>query len=379
MKIPALRLSFPDEDIETVQEAVADILSSGNLTMGKYVETFEKEFKAVSQVKHAVAVSNGTAALEIILRAIDVRGWDVLLPTNTFIATAVAVDGAGGQKIFVDCNEDDLCVDMADIERKTTPRTKALILVHIGGIITSHLPDIENFCRSRGIFLVEDAAHAHGSQFQGRRAGGIGHAGAFSFFPTKVVTSGEGGMITTNDDELAYKARILRTFGREDHLNNVSSLEGDNWRFSELNAAVGLTHLRRLDENLRERVRIAGEYDELLKEIQWIRIIRPSKDSRSSYYKYSVFPQVSREKIKSGLAQHEIFCPGEVYRVPCHLQPVYHGRYRDSSCPKAEWACASHLCLPLYPHMTRNEVETVVENLRSAGETLTRNGVMNEE
>ena len=133
MNIPAMRLSFSEEDIKAVQKAVADILSSGCLTMGKYVEAFEEEFKAVSGTKHAIAVSNGTAALEIILRAIDVAGWDVLLPSNTFIATAISVDGAGGRKVFVDCNEDDLCIDMDDIRRKVTNRTKVLILVHIGG------------------------------------------------------------------------------------------------------------------------------------------------------------------------------------------------------------------------------------------------------
>ncbi len=368
MQIPAMRLNFTKEDIRKIQDAVEEILSVGVLTMGPRVQAFEEAFKRVSGTRHAVAVSSGTAALEVILRAIDVQGWDVLLPTNTFIATAVAIDAAGGRKIFVDANEEDLCLDLADLERKLTSRTKAVIVVHIGGMIPRRMGEIQEFCRAHGLFLIEDAAHAHGACFQGRPAGSLGHAAAFSFFPTKVVTCGEGGMITTDDEELARKARLLRSFGREDPLCNVSVFPGNNWRMSELNAMVGLMHLDHLEENLASRKEIAKLYDSFLCELDWMRPVKPSQEVIPSYYKYTVLSWIPREYLKSSLARRGVNCPGEVYRLPCHLQPVYKEVYSASACPNSERLCSSHLCLPLYPGMTPYEVEYVAGSLREAGE-----------
>jgi perosamine synthetase len=367
MRIPALRLNFSQEDIRDVKEGVEEILSCGILTMGPRVEALEEAFCRVSGTRHAVAVSSGTAALEVILRALEVKGWDVLVPTNTFIATAVAVDAAGGRKVFVDASEEDLCLDVEDMARKLTPRTRAVIVVHIGGIITSRMADIQEFCRLHGLILIEDAAHAHGASFRGQPAGSLGHAAAFSFFPTKVVTSGEGGIITTDDDELARKARLLRSFGREDSLSNVSTYEGNNWRMSELNALVGLVHLRHLEENRAARARVADLYTSLLSDLPWARPVRPSQGVVSSHYKYTVLTELPREQLKEFLLTRGVACPGEVYRLPCHLQPVYRGAYLGSECPKAEFLCSNHLCLPLYPDLSREEVEYVAECLREAG------------
>ncbi len=372
MKIPALRLNFTKEDILKVQQGVEDILSQGVLTMGPRVEALEEAFRRVSGTRHAVAVSSGTAALEIILRALDVEGWDVLLPTNTFIATAIAVDAAGGRKVFVDADPHDLCLEVDDLVRKLTSKTKAVIVVHIGGTIPGRMNEIQEFCQAHGLILIEDAAHAHGASFKGRPAGSLGHAAAFSFFPTKVVTCGEGGMISTDDDELARRARLLRSFGREDPLCNVSTFPGNNWRMSEFNALVGLVHLERLRDNLASRARIASLYDSLLCDIPWLTPLKPSPEVSSSYYKYTVLTRIPRDYIKSALAQRGIVCPGEVYKLPCHLQPVYKGAYANSGCPNSEQLCASHLCLPMYPDISEEEIEYVVRCLVEIGESFLR-------
>ena len=201
-KVPAAKIQFSADDRGWIAERIQEVLASGQLTLGKYGAEFEAQFAKFCGVPHAIAVNSGTSSLEIILRALDVQGQDVLVPTNTFFATAAAVVHAGGRPVLVDMDPESFAVKPEDVEQCLTPKTAGIIVVHIGGIVSKRILELQDLARRKGLWLVEDAAHAHGSSFNNVKAGAFGIASSFSFYPTKVMTSGEGGMILTRDNRL---------------------------------------------------------------------------------------------------------------------------------------------------------------------------------
>ena len=245
--MPAARVVFPPADRAEIAAAVAEILASGALTLGPYGGRFEEAFAAAHDAAHAVAVSSGTAALNIALQVANVAGRDVVVPANTFYATAAAVLQAGARPVFADVDAGTFALNATTTAPALTPRTAAVVAVHIGGLISPQIDELRALCDERGIAWVEDAAHAHGATFDGRFAGSFGAAAAFSFYPTKVVTSGEGGMVLTGSEALAQEARIYRDQGKGAFGANHHVRLGSAWRMSELHAATGLVHLRRME------------------------------------------------------------------------------------------------------------------------------------
>ena len=362
-RIPAQRYDFPAEDVDVLLSTYRDLLSSRSfLTLGDHVEDFERAFAEMVGARHAVAVSSGTAALELILRSLDVKDREVVVPTNTFAATPFAVLHAGGRVVFADCDEN-LAVDCSDVERRITSDTRALIAVHIGGFVSSEIPILQDICRERDITLIEDAAHAHGSALSGRRAGTLGEAAAFSFFSTKVMTTGEGGMVVTDRDDVADDARLLRDQAKVAGENLHEQL-GHNWRMTEFQALMGLAQLARLPEFISERQRVARIYDEaLLGGNSGMRPVVPADDSVANYYKYIVFTERNADEI--GLRLRDEFgvrLGGTVYDVPCHRQPVFQNG-RNESLPRAERLCPMHICPPIYPSLTDDDARYVAHAL----------------
>src|SRR5688572_11588628 len=202
-EVPSAKIQFLPEDRIWIAQRIQEVLESGQLTLGKYGVEFEEQFARFCGARHAVAVNSGTSSLEIILRALEVEGKDVLVPTNTFFATAAAVVHAGGRPVWVDQDPESFGIAPGEIERSFTAKTVGIVAVHIGGIVSSKMRALQELAIKKGVWLVEDAAHAHGSSFDGRHAGTFGVAGSFSFYPTKVMTAGEGGMIVTDDDRIA--------------------------------------------------------------------------------------------------------------------------------------------------------------------------------
>ena len=205
MKIPIFQLPFTDEEIAEVQEGIAKVLRSNVLTKGSVAEQFEQEWARYCGTKYAVACSAGTAALEMIYRAIGVEGKSVIIPSNTFVGTAVGIIRAGGKIILADCEKETLQLSFKSVMGACREDTVAVVLVHIGGYITPELDLFKSWCKGKGLWLIEDAAHAHGAEYEGQKAGSLADAAAFSFFPTKVMTCGEGGMVTTDNEELYHK------------------------------------------------------------------------------------------------------------------------------------------------------------------------------
>jgi perosamine synthetase len=371
MGMPPARVVFPAADRAEIAAAIADILASGTLTLGPYTARFEEAFGAAHGGAHAVATASGTSALEIALRVVGVSGRSVVLPANTFYATAAAVVRAGARPVFADIDPATFALSPQALEKSLEPDTAAAVLVHIGGLISPHAIQIAALCRQRGIVLVEDAAHAHGSTCAGRHAGGFGVAAAFSFYPTKLVTCGEGGMLVTSSAELAAEARIYRDQGKGSFGANHHVREGYAWRMSEQNAVTGLVHLRRLPESVERRRAVAARYDKALKGIDGIEPLAEPAGCRSNVYKYiAVLPpgtgRAGREALKRELAErHRVRLAGEVYDLPLHLQPVLR-RFAGGPLPVAEDLCARHICLPVHSDMTDDEADEVIGALAEA-------------
>ncbi|HEY1618426.1 MAG TPA: DegT/DnrJ/EryC1/StrS aminotransferase family protein [Streptosporangiaceae bacterium] len=370
----AARVVFSAADRAEIASAISGILASGMLTLGPYTRQFEAAFAAAhawpggaQDGPHAVAVSSGTAALEIALRCVGVDGRDVVVPADTFYATAAAVLRAGGRPVFADVDAATLALSTQTLEEALTPGSAAVVVVHVAGLITPEIDGLRECCARRGITLVEDAAHAHGSSWQGRPAGSFGTVAGFSFYPTKVVTSGEGGMLITGSAELADEARIYRDQGKGSFAANHHVRPGYAWRMSELNAVTGLVHLRAMASAIERRRAIAARYDAGLAGLDGLQVLAEPAGCRGNYYKYVALlpPGCDRARFKKELADlHDVRLAGEVYDVPLHQQPVL-APFAGAPLPAAEDLCARHVCLPVHSDMTDAEADEVLAAIRA--------------
>lgn len=359
--VPAQAYDFPAEDIRFVTDGVRDMLENGRfLTLGPHAERFEAAFAAQHGGAHASAVSSGTAALEAILTAVGVRGGEVVLPANTFAATAFAVVRAGATPVFADVLPD-LTMDPADVARRLTAATRAIVTVHIGGLISPATLELVGLAEDHGTVLVEDAAHAHGSTLHGRSAGSFGVAASFSFFATKVITTGEGGMVLTHDEGVHRTVRLLRDQGKVD--GNRHEAIGANWRLSEVQAMLGETQTARLPEFVARRRYVAARYREGLTGLPGLIVPAEPVGARSCYYKFPVLLEgISPAELRDGLRVDGVVLGGAVYDVPLHRQPVFR-RYADGPLPVAEDLCGRHVCPPIYPSLTDEQIDHVITSI----------------
>src|SRR5262245_27699555 len=345
---------------------IDESLRSGRLTLGPIGEQLEQEFAARHGATHAIAVASGTSALEIVLRAIGVDGRQVIVPANTFHATAAAVLAAGGRPRFADCDPATLAVDPASVAGLMGPATAAVVVVHIGGLVAPAVRDVRSLCDEAGVALVEDAAHAHGSSLDGLSAGTFGVAWTFSFYPTKVMAGGEGGMIVTDDAHLADEARVYRDQGKASFLTNLHTRLGSNWRMSEPHAAIALTQLRRLDEFIAHRDAAARRYHAALPDLGFTPVAVP-EGSAPNWYKLIAYPPpgADRAVLKKRLREEwGVALSGEVYEVPLHQQPVFE-RWAEGPLPGTEELCARHVCLPISAVITPEQEALVLQALRA--------------
>ena len=263
-------------------------------------------------------------------------------------------------------------MDYKSLVKRWSPECTGVIVVHIGGAVVPCIEDVAKFCQEKGMFLLEDAAHAHGSSLKGKSAGSLGDAATFSFYPTKVMTSGEGGMLVTRNENIYREAVIYRDQGKESFTSNFHIRLGYNWRMSEIHAVIGRSQLKRLPANIVRRREIAQWYGSILKDIPELIPQRLTPDSLSNYYKYPILlpKEFPRDEFKQRMkGEWGVSLSGEVYVLPCHKQPIFKD-YADSSFPGADLGCAQHVCLPLYPDLTKEEVEYVGEALKAVVNSL---------
>ena len=365
MNIPIFKLAFEDDFREKFERGCNKIFDSGILTNGPYVIEFEEKFAALCNTAYALAVNSGTSALETVLRALDVIGKKVIMPTNTFIATAVSVENAGGLVCPIDIEDETFAVSPDALKTALEEdNIGAVIVVHIGGTISRHIGEIVNLCKQRGVPLIEDAAHAHGAQYKGKRAGSFGTAGCFSFFPTKVMTTAEGGMVTTNDRRLYELMRSIRQFGQDLKTDYLHIRSGSNFKMTEFQALLGLLELERVTGRIARRNKLADVYHEELDGCSW-KVVVPPRDSLSSCYKQIVISPVDPDNVRAFCKSRNIALTGEVYRYPIHKQPVYKGNFLTEQFPIADAFCMGHICPPLYPELYEEEIEYICSVLNA--------------
>lgn len=367
MEIPLAKPFFEEEDIRAIQEDVFKILQSGRLIQGSYTQEFEKLFREYCGVRHAVAVSSCTAALEIALRYFDVSEKEVIVPTNTFLASSNAVIYSGGTPVLADMNPETLCLDIEDTLKRITPKTRGIIVTHIAGLICPETDRLRDICREKGLFLMEDDAHAHGATINGRKAGSLGDAGCFSFYPTKVMSTCVGGMLTTDDDALAEYAASLRKHGVGSNLEEIVNL-GNDWLMSEIDAVLGIHQLRALEVNLQRRNEIARRYASRLSDVSDVNLFQVPNNMRHSYYKCPARLSGGIEKavLKKEMKDKYKVSLGSSYYPPCHLQPVYQRLlgYHEGMFPVAERTLKEVISLPIYAQMTDEEVDYVADSIK---------------
>ncbi len=378
MDVPAARVVFTEADREAISRMTSEALASGSLTLGSHGEAFEAEFAAAHGASHAVAVSSGTAALELSLRLVGVTGGEVIVPANTFFATAAAAVRAGAKVIFADVDAETFALTPEAVARALTPRTRAVVIVHIGGLISPAVPAIADLCRERNVPLIEDAAHAPGGSLGGVHAGSFGVLSAFSFYATKDVTSGEGGMVLTSEASLADEARMYRDQGKAGFLTNTHVRQGYAWRMSELHAIPGRVHLRHLEDFIRHRNSVADRYEAAIADLSVIGCMPRYPGSVNNYYKFVALlpPDTDRHAVKAWVREDfSVALSGEVYDIPLHLQPVFRddpsvAMTAPGGCPVAEDICRRHICLPVHSDMTDGEVTRVLEAVSAIDERL---------
>jgi len=352
--IPATKPSFSQKDIKSITKEFKDILSGKSfLSQSKFGEIFEAKFSKFIGTKYAVTCNSGTSALELIFRALDVKNKEVILPSNTFIATANAIMNAGGIPVFADCNND-MCLDFDKTINLVNDKTVAICHVHIGGLVTDSALKLAKYCKKNKLFFVEDAAQAHGSSINKLMAGNLGDAAGFSFFSTKVMTTGEGGIVTTNNRKLVTKMKSIREFGKvkKGIYTNYHTSMGYNWRMPEVSALMGLAQLNSIGSFIQKRAKIAKIYDSYFLNLDTVRVIKPVKTSNFNYFKYTlILKKGNRKKIHEALTKEGINLSGYVYEIPLHKQPVFKD-FNSLTLPETENLCAQHICLPIYPDLS---------------------------
>ena len=358
---------FTQEDRDWIHREV-DIILSGSLSMGPNVKDFESEFADRIGVKYAIAMNSCTSALEAALLAKGASGREVIIPAETFIATGMAVHLVGAKPVFAEISESTLCLDLEDVKTRVTSQTAGVILVHMAGLITPDVLALRQFCDENELFLIEDAAHAPGARFGGREAGTFGHIGCFSFFPSKVITSGEGGMLTTDDGQIANYARSFQNRGRDmEAVEEQFVIPGRNVRMSEISALLGRVQLSHLDEFLTKRRQLAKIYISELSKLNELRLIVPDLLENSSFWKFPLLlnPMLNRELITKEMADAGVVVDS-AYQPALHLQPVFRNLYSTSNglLPRTEEILRHHLCLPCHQGMTENDVIYVAKVLK---------------
>ncbi len=266
-ELPMAKPVFPDK--EKLLEDIGSILDSGRLMDGGFARAFETMFAEYLGLSHGISVNSCTTALEITLKYIGVEGKQVIVPTNTFIATANSVLFAGGMAVLADIKDKTYCLDPKEVQRLMSRNTKAVIVVHICGLVSPEIEDIVDICNENDIPLIEDCAHAIGATYKGRMAGTFGFAGCFSFYPTTVITTGQGGMIVTEDEGLVEYAKSVRLHGRIPGMEEIVNI-GNDWFLDEIRSAIGVNQLRHLDYLLVRRREIVRHYDKLLSQTKVI-------------------------------------------------------------------------------------------------------------
>ena len=362
-KINIFQLKFEKSFREKFNKGVNQILNEGFLSNHNFVKKFEENFKRYNKSKYCVAVNSGTAALELIFRSINVENKKILIASNTFVATAIAAKSAGGIPIPVDIDKSFKGFCEKDLLKKIDKTVGAIVIVHIGGLISESLLKIVKICKEKKIPLIEDCAQAFASSYKKKFVGNFGLAGAFSLQTTKVLTAGEGGVVVTNNKNF-YKKLYSNRFYGFDYKNPLNYISwGNNLKMSEFVALAAICDLERVQKRISKRKLLAKRYQENLKDTPWI-AMAPLKETTTAHYKQIVICPIPRKYVEREFKKKNISLTGGVYYMPLHRQTLM-GIYEDSKYPNASFFSDNHICPPCYPELSIKEVDYICDCLKS--------------
>jgi dTDP-4-amino-4,6-dideoxygalactose transaminase len=361
--IPINSPQIGEEEIEAVVKVLKSGLFTHGLGAGPMVTKFEKAYAEFAGVKHAIATNSGTAALHLAVLGAGVKpGDEVILPSFTFVATAEIVVIAGAKPVFVDIDAETYNISPHEIEKAITKKTRAIIPVDLYGLPADMQP-IREIADENGLLLIEDACQAHGATYKGKPAGALADVACWSFYASKNMTTGEGGMVTTNNSEVAEKIRFMRSHGEKEKY--ISVMLGYNYRMTEMQAALGCVQLEKLPKFLAKRRENAGRLSEKLKGVKGLKLPSEPKDYKHSWYLYTVrledAEEKERDKIVEGLRLRGI--GAEVYyKNPIHLMPYYRN-FGKCRLPETEKAAKQVFSLPIHPGVTEEQINFIGETL----------------
>jgi len=363
MGVPFLDLKKQYQSIkDEVNANIQQVMDSGRFVLGENVKSFEKEFASFCGREYAVGVANGTDALRLALLACEIgKGDEVITVPDTFIATTEAISQSGAKIVFVDVNLSTYNIDVSQIERAINKRTRAIVPVHLFGQ-PADMDSIIKIAKKYNLKVIEDACQAHGAEYKSKKAGSIGDAGCFSFYPAKNLGAfGDGGMVVTNDEEIAQKIKMLRDHGKIKKYEHL--IEGYNSRLDEIQAGILRVKLKRLNAWNNLRRKNASIYNELLKDIE--EVITPFEDEyvRHIYHLY-VIRTKKRNELQEYLKFREIGT-GLHYPIPLHLQKAYkYLGYKEGDFPAAEKVAREGLSLPMFPELREEQIKEVVFRIK---------------
>ncbi len=353
-------------------EYVIDCLKTNWIgSQGKYIAEFEARFASYCGCQYGIATTSGTTALHLALASLDIGpGDEVIIPTFTMIATAFAIAYTGAKPVLVDSESETWNMDVTKIEEKVTDRTKVILPVHIYGHPCNMEPIME-VAKKHDLYVIEDAAEVHGAEYKGRKAGGIGHVGCFSFYANKIITTGEGGMIVTNDETIAERARALKNLAFPKERRYLHSEVGFNYRMTNIQAAIGLAQLERIDELAEMRRRNAQLYNSYLKDIPGLTLPTEKEWAKNVYWMYSVLIEgefgSSRDEVMIRLREDGV--DTRTFFIPMHQQPVFQSMrlFGSESYPVAEELSRKGLHLPSASGLAEQQIETISQALKKIG------------
>jgi perosamine synthetase len=368
-----MQIPLSNPDITGIEiDAVLGVLKTPNLSLGPKVPEFEGELAQYAGVRHAIAVNSGTSALHLIIRSLGIgEGNEVITTPFSFVASANCILFERAKPVFVDIDSDTLNIDVDKIEEKITKSTKAILAVDVFGY-PAEWDELEKIAQKHNLFLIEDSCEALGAEYKGKKIGSFGQAGCFAFYPNKQITTGEGGVITTNNEQVAKLCRSMRNQGRDEEGGWLQHQRlGYNYRLSEINCALGVAQMERIEEILAKREKVAGVYSEKLRDFEEVSLPPESTDKiKRSWFVYVIklnekYSPQDRDKILDGLRQKGIGCSN--YFTPIHLQPFYVGMfgYKKGDFPITETASERTIALPFYNGLEEEKINYIVQSLES--------------
>lgn len=361
MNVPFVDLYKMHSEIKPeLEKAINQVMEESSFILGKHVEEFEKDFAKYCETKHAIGVSNGTTALHLALIAAGIgKGDEVITATNSFFATAEAIAHSGATPVLADVNEY-YNIDPVQMEKKITKKTKAIMPVHLFGQ-PAEMQEINEIAEKHSMAVIEDSAQAHGAEYNGKKTGSLADMACFSFYPAKNLGAfGEAGAVTTSNPEFAEKIMLLRAHGEKP--KNTHTVIGYNYRMEGLQGAVLKVKLRHLDRWNNERRKHAAYYKKILSENKSIELPLESKKTKHVFHLFVVKAR-ERQKVIEHLSKNNI-ATGIHYPTPIHLQQAFsHLGYKKGSMPVAEYNAEHMISLPMFPHMTKEQIDFVAEKL----------------